>query len=580
PRRGAGLSAARRTADSPGMPTLVQFGAGNIGRGFIAPVFTAGGWRVVFVDIDTERIAALHEHGAYTVHEVDNAGQRPVTVRPVDGILASDTAAVQDALVAADLVATAVGLGALRHLGANLAAGLTARLAADRGPLDILVCENGVQAPRLLHEAIAAHCEPELVTRHVALIRTSIGRMIPANTGGDLLDIRVEPYAHLPIEATAFKGPVPQGVPGLEPRDDFDLVLEQKLYLHNLTHAAIGYLGHLCGCATIPDCMELPAIVARARRASDEAIAGMAHTHGHDAASRAAITRECEQLRDDLFHRYTNRALADPVARICRDPFRKLAGDDRLVGAARVCLRQGITPLALIHVIRDACRYHPADDEPRAAEFRELAEQGWLAVLDATAQLDPKEPLMAATTLAERQAEAAAIIRKGGNHLRDDEVEAIEIADFGLDRYHEIGLAILVYVNTDRCCAKELAMTPGMVCPEHTHPPIAGELGKEETFRVRAGECFLFLPGDDSPEARQEALRHLPGDKRDTVTVFRCLHLRQGQQATLPPNTLHWFVAGPDGAVISEFSTASRDEADIFTDPAIQRVPTDGPHAG
>ena len=39
------------------------------------------------------------------------------------------------------------------------------------------------------------------------------------------------------------------------------------------------------------------------------------------------------------------------------------------------------------------------------------------------------------------------------------------------------------------------------------------------------------------------------------------------------PNTPHWFQAGDEGAVVSEFSTRSRDESDIFTDPQIQRAP-------
>ena len=563
------------------MPTLIQFGAGNIGRGFIAPLFTAGGWRVCFVDIDATRINAVQQRGRYTVCEVDTDLRRPVVVEPVDGLLASDGAAVAAAVAEADLVATAVGLGALRHLGPALAAGLKAR---DPGrPLDILVCENGVQAPELLRQAISAGLDDPSLLSRVGLVRTSIGRMIPPERGGDPLDISVEPYAHLPVEAAAFVGPPPVGIPGLDLANDFDLVLHQKLYLHNLTHACLGYSGQRGGHDTIPDCMTDPTLVSRVRRASDEIIAALALNHDHDAASQAAIASACQVLRDDLFQRYTNRALGDPVARICRDPLRKLAADDRLVGAARLALAQGLRPMALLHHILDACAYVPAADEPQATTFIQATSQGWPAVLELTAhlsQLPDKEILMTAMTLAQRQQEAAAIIRNAGIHLRDDEVEQIEIADFGLGRYHEIGLAIHVYVNTARCCAKELAMTPGMICPEHRHPSIDGEPGKEETFRVRAGVCHLFLPGEASEEERQAALSLLPADKQDSVSVLRRVTLHQGQQCTLPPDTLHWFVAGPEGAVVSEFSTASRDDADVFTDPAIVRVPEDGPHSG
>lgn len=175
--------------------------------------------------------------------------------------------------------------------------------------------------------------------------------------------------------------------------------------------------------------------------------------------------------------------------------------------------------------------------------------------------------------LTERRLAAAAAMRAAGIVLRDDEVAALEIADFGLDRFAEFGLAIHVYVNTDRCCAKELVMTPGQICPEHRHPPLAGDPGKEETFRVRQGEVDLFLPGhkQDSPE-RAAALARIPPDKHTVFTMYKRVHLGPGDQYTLTPNTPHWFVAGPQGAIVSEFSTRSRDEADIFTDPAIRRV--------
>ena len=177
---------------------------------------------------------------------------------------------------------------------------------------------------------------------------------------------------------------------------------------------------------------------------------------------------------------------------------------------------------------------------------------------------------MTATAVELRRNQAAAQMRAAGLVLLDEEAASIEIADFGLGRYEQFGLAIQVYVNTKRCCAKELMMLPGQICPEHRHPSIDGEPGKEETFRVRQGEVFLYLPGIGD---RVAALRHLPVDKHNTVTVYQCFHLKPGEQCTLPPDTMHWFVAGPQGAVVSEFSTRSRDDADIFTDAAIQRVP-------
>ena len=139
------------------------------------------------------------------------------------------------------------------------------------------------------------------------------------------------------------------------------------------------------------------------------------------------------------------------------------------------------------------------------------------------------------------------MLADAGIVLTPAEREAIEVADFGLGRLEEIGLQLVVYVNTERVCAKELVLFPGPDLPRA--PPPAGRRppGKEETFRCRRGTVHLHVEGQDE------------------------LVLRPGDQYTIPPDTLHWFRAGDEGAVVSEFSTQSRDELDVFSDPRIVR---------
>jgi len=156
---------------------------------------------------------------------------------------------------------------------------------------------------------------------------------------------------------------------------------------------------------------------------------------------------------------------------------------------------------------------------------------------------------------------------KAGIVITEEEKSRIEVADFGLSNLEKEGLEILTYVNTDRCCAKELVLFPGQACCEHRHPMIEGKPGKEETFRCRYGEVFLYIDG----EATENIKGTIPNDTPGAYTVFHEIHLEPGGQYTLPPNTLHWFQAGSKGAVISEFSTSSVDEADIFSDPNIKR---------
>ena len=167
---------------------------------------------------------------------------------------------------------------------------------------------------------------------------------------------------------------------------------------------------------------------------------------------------------------------------------------------------------------------------------------------------------------------AAAELAACGIVLTDAERDAIEVADFGLSRLREAGLMVLVYVNTDRYCAKELMLFPGQTCPEHRHPPVRGEPGKMETFRCRWGAVHLFVEG--LPTTTHAA--RPPAGSEAYYTVFHELLLLPGDQYTIPPDTLHWFQAGTEGAVVSEFSSTSRDEHDVFTDPRIVRIPIVG----
>lgn len=164
---------------------------------------------------------------------------------------------------------------------------------------------------------------------------------------------------------------------------------------------------------------------------------------------------------------------------------------------------------------------------------------------------------------------AVAMLQQAGIALTPAEVENFEVADFGLGRLAEYGLELVTYVNTERVCAKELVLFPWQICPEHKHPPVKGQPGKEETFRCRWGEVYLYVEGP----ATGEFLGRPPAEHGEYLTMRHQIVLRPGEQFTLNPEMWHWFQGGPEGAIVSEFSTHSTDEADIFRDPAIARAP-------
>ena len=177
--------------------------------------------------------------------------------------------------------------------------------------------------------------------------------------------------------------------------------------------------------------------------------------------------------------------------------------------------------------------------------------------------------MLTRTQVQQARERAAATLEAAGLALTSDERESIEVVDFGLNVLEEVGLQIVVYVNTERVCAKEIVLFPNQTCAEHRHPPFDGTPGKEETFRVRAGVVYLHVEGDPTPDPKARPARA----DRGVYTAAREIVLSPGEQFTVPPDTLHWFQAGPEGAIVSEFSTQSRDDLDVFTDPEISRLP-------
>ncbi|MHB1443083.1 MAG: D-lyxose/D-mannose family sugar isomerase [Candidatus Humimicrobiaceae bacterium] len=167
--------------------------------------------------------------------------------------------------------------------------------------------------------------------------------------------------------------------------------------------------------------------------------------------------------------------------------------------------------------------------------------------------------------------EAIEIFKKSGIFFTESELENMEITDFGLKDFKNIGLSIIIYINTLRVCAKELAMIPNQICPQHIHPNISGIEGKEETFRCRWGKVYLYVSGEKQKSIRAK----IPEKYKDEFNVFHEIILEPGNQYILKPETWHWFQSGPEGAVISEFSTHSFDAGDIFFDKHILRKAVD-----
>ena len=374
----------------------VQFGAGSIGRGFLGQLLFEGGYRTTFVDVDPVLVEALNRRGQYPLRLAGGAGEDAVETRIIGNLRALDVGnqpAVTQAILEADLISLAVGARNLPLVAPSLAAGLNARAAAGCGPIDVLLCENQWHAASLMLDLLLPHLAPEAHSyfeTRVGLLETVIGRMVPAPTEAlraeDPLLIVAEPYKELPVARAALRAPVPK-LPGLVLAERFEAYEARKLYLHNMGHAALAYLGHARGQEYIWQCVADDAVREVCAEAMGNVSQALALEYGFGPGLLSAFA-------EDLMHRFANRALGDTVARVAADPVRKLGPQDRLVGAANLCLRHGIPPRAMARVIAAALRYDDPRDEALVTVQRQLRDAGMEATLGAICGLETDSPLL------------------------------------------------------------------------------------------------------------------------------------------------------------------------------------------
>ena len=377
------------------MKQAVIFGAGNIGRGFIGQLFSESGYSVTFVDIDQTLLDALNDRQAYTIRLVDNDLEQDVLVEPVHALHAADKERVIAAVSQAQIMATAVGARALPFVAPNIAGGVRRRVeTGSDAPLNCIVCENLKGAAGILRGMVKEHLSTEehpYLDAHVGFVDTVIGRMVPPLTpelrAQDPSLILVEPYKELPVDRSGFAGPIPQ-IEAMEACDHFAVYTARKLYIHNLGHAVLAYLGYLQGYRYGYEALADPEIDVTLRAAWEESTAGQVAHYGVEAAWLQAHA-------DEVHRRFANRALGDTIFRLGRDPIRKLGSSDRLVAPARLAEQAGVTPHALSKVISSALCFDPPEDPTAIALQRRLSEEGIDAVLADVCQIQADEPLAA-----------------------------------------------------------------------------------------------------------------------------------------------------------------------------------------
>lgn len=343
----------KRTGGIVMMKKAVMFGGGNIGRGFIGAVLSEADYQVVFADVNEELLQQLNELKGYTVHIRDTVccDQSVEHVRGVN----SATEDVVKEIADADLVTTAVGLTILPRIAGAVANGIKARKDAGcKKPLNVIACENAIRASSQLKKSVYEKLDEDTkkyADEYVGFPDSAVDRIVPP-VERDLehpLDVVVEKFYEWSVERSGFCGEIPD-IPAMHIVEDIMAYLERKLFTLNTGHCIAAYLGVLKGYETIDQAIADEKIYEIVRGAMIESGKGLIAKHGFDPETHWAYM-------ESIIERYKNPYLKDVLVRIGREPNRKLASSDRLVGPMLNAHAYGFTVDNLIKGIAAALHF-------------------------------------------------------------------------------------------------------------------------------------------------------------------------------------------------------------------------------
>lgn len=364
----------------------VHFGAGNIGRGFVGLLLHEGGYDLVFSDVAAPLVDAINAVDEYTVHEVGAGG----TDKVVTGFRAINSAdspqQVADEVATANVVTTAVGPTVLKFIAPHVVAGLALR-DPSAPPLQIMACENAINATDLLRDEIKAQAGDawDALEGRAVFANTAVDRIVPAQPAGGGVDVTVEPFFEWAIERPPF-GETPPNIPGAHFVDDLTPYIERKLFTVNTGHATTAYFGAQAGVEKISDALADAAIAAKVAAALEETSALLVAKHDLDAGALA-------EYRATILQRFANPALPDTVGRVGRQPLRKLSRHERFIGPAAEAAERGLSVDGLVAAIGAALAFDDPADEQSVELQQRLQSEDAAALTAEVTGLEPSHPL-------------------------------------------------------------------------------------------------------------------------------------------------------------------------------------------
>jgi len=352
---------------------VIIFGAGQIGRGFIGEICYNSGYFLVFVDVVKDVVNLLNKEKKYPLWILGKKKKEKI-IDNFRSIHFSNKEEVLSEIEKTDIIFTAVGAKNLLSLAPVISKGILRKFSSgEERYFNIIICENLLGSGKLLYDEIIKNLPPDfkkVVDEKVGFVESVVSRMVAPLTGDikkiNPLIVRVEPYNKLPVDKKAFKGKIPE-IKGLYPVENLYPYEELKIFVHNLSHACIAYLGYLKGYQYIWECLEDDKIKNVVCGVLKEVREALIKKHGFD-------EREIDTYISDLLERFKNKLLSDTVYRVGREPLRKIGPNERIIGGIKLCLSNNIFP-DNICVVAAACLCYNHKNDKESVQLQEIVEE-------------------------------------------------------------------------------------------------------------------------------------------------------------------------------------------------------------
>lgn len=338
------------------MKKAIQFGAGNIGRGFIGGLLSNAGYHVVFADVNETILNGINNEKQYKilVKDVECFDQTITNISAVSSITDDIIKEIEEA----EIITTAVGPLVLKRIAPTIAKAIQARKNnGNKNYLNIIACENAVGATAILKEEVLKCLNEEEIAyleEYVGFPNCSVDRIVPPCTNENPLDVTVENFYEWNVEEAKIKGEIPQ-IEGMNLVGDLIAYVERKLFTLNTGHAITAYLGTLNGYKTIDEAIKDEKIATIVKAAMQESGQGLVKKHGLDLDAHYKYI-------DKILNRFKNPYLNDDVKRVGREPLRKLSAKDRLVNPLMTAKSYGVSVDNLITGVGAALHYNNEED--------------------------------------------------------------------------------------------------------------------------------------------------------------------------------------------------------------------------